>query len=324
MKKKKVFILMNVLLVLVFVGGVAVFLWREYAQEKVEYVDLYTNISPNEVGQISSKLEEWKQPYRLEEETTIKVPIADRDRLRLRLASEGLAPTGGIGYVVFDRTMFVMTDLERKKHCLDVLQEELERTIESIEQIEDAELSIYDPELLIIYDPKLFQLLRLLQKKKVYLEDEKPITASIKLELKPHARLTPGQIRGVVSLTASAVEGLASENVSVTVLNEEARRLERKIREKLGKVLGPDKLEVIVRCGMNFDTTLSKISEVVSVGVFIDGIYEYDAKGNLRRDKEGNPIYYSRSQEEMAKYEELVWAAIGELRKGRNIMVRIL
>ncbi|MEW6481820.1 MAG: hypothetical protein AB1397_02285, partial [bacterium] len=52
---------------------------------RAEYADLYTNISPEEAGRIASKFEEWKQPYKLEG-TTIKVPIADRDKLRLKLA----------------------------------------------------------------------------------------------------------------------------------------------------------------------------------------------------------------------------------------------
>jgi flagellar M-ring protein FliF len=49
----------------------------------------------------------------------------------------------------------------------------------------------------------------------------------------------------------------------------------------------------------------------ISVAVFIDGTYERDPEGRLVRDEEGNPIYIPRTQAEMKKYEDLVWAAIG-------------
>jgi flagellar M-ring protein FliF len=362
-----------------------------------EYVVLYTDIDAEEAGRIASKLEEWRQPYKLDG-TTIKVPIADRDRLRLKLAEEELAPVGGVvTFEIFDKLRLTATDYERRINFLRALQGELTRTIKSIQQIDDVRVHIVLPE------------------KKLYTEEEKPATASINLKIKPYAKLEPAQVKGIIYLVASAVEGLDPANVIVTdnkgnilsefvleeeddqkalaasqleIQNTEARKIERKIRQRLGRVLGPDKVEVMVRCEINFDRLEEhseqysmpgfeqlKVSEElekeqfegvgvrpvgppgvdanvprykgleevegpvkylkdekrinyladkrnlirvrspkitkISVAVFIDGTYERDPEGRLVRDEEGNPIYIPRTQAEMKKYEDLVWAAIG-------------
>lgn len=49
----------------------------------------------------------------------------------------------------------------------------------------------------------------------------------------------------------------------------------------------------------------------ISVAVFVDGRYERDEFGKLVKDEEGNPIYIPRTPAEMAKYREIVEAAIG-------------
>jgi len=372
---------------------------------RVEYADLYTNIAPEEAGRITSKLEEWKQPYKLKG-TTIKVPITDRDRLRLKLASERLAPTGGIkGWELFDTTKFTMTDYERRVNYLRALQGELERTIESIEGIKNARVLLVLPE------------------KKLFIEEEKPVKASIKLTMSPYSSIDKDQVAGIVNLVSFAVEGLSPNNVTVVdnrgrilsedigsekqetitskqlALQEEERRsLERRIRNTLGNVIGPDKVEVIVKYEMSFDrkeTRLEKYSmpgfeqlkiseekvdeafkgegvkpegqpglesqipgykemaktqrpveynkkesrvnyyadkeetnivkapsiSKISVGVFVDGKYDLDEKGRIKRDKKGNPMYHPRTNDEMEKFKKLVWAAIGAER-GKEYLER--
>jgi len=364
---------------------------------RVEYVNLYTNIDPEEAGKIIAKLDEWKQKYRLVG-TTIKVPIKDRDRLRIDLAKEELAPKGGIvGYEIFDVTKLAITDYERRINFLRALQGELTRTIESMESIVDA------------------RVLLVLPKKELFIEEEKPVTASIKLTLAPLATLSIDQVKGIINLVTHAVEGLSPENVTIVdnrgnILSDikeavdgkledlaikqlelqraEARDLERKIRKKLARVLSPDAVEVFVKWEMNFDRIESKqekysmpgfeqlkvseeaikeelkgevtipggppgveaqmpgykaaISPVgpieykkdesrinyladkeeifkvrspaiskISIAVVIDGIYERDEYGRLKLDENNKPIYRPRTEEEMKKYENLVWAAIG-------------
>lgn len=368
-----------------------------YYVGRVEYVNLYTNIDPQEAGKITAKLDEWKQRYRLVG-TTIKVPTKDRDRLRIDLAKEELAPKGGIvGYEIFDVTKLAITDYERRINFLRALQGELTRTIESMEGIEEA------------------RVLLVLPKKELFIEEEKPVTASIKLTLAPHATLPVDQVKGIINLVTHAVEGLSPENVTIVdnrgnILSDikeavdgkledlavkqldlqraEAKDLEQKIRKKLARVLSPDSVEVFVKWEMNFDRIESKeekyrmpgfeqlkVSEEkikeelkgeittpggppgveaqmpgykavispqgpveykkdearinylsdkeeifkvrspaiskISVAAVIDGIYERDKDGKLKLDKNNKPIYKPRSAEEMKKYENLVWGAVG-------------
>lgn len=234
---------------------------------RVEYVNLYTNIDPQEAGRITAKLDEWNQDYKLVG-TTIKVPIKDRDRLRIDLAREELAPKGGIvGYEIFDVTKLAITDYERRINFLRALQGELTRTIEGMENVEDA------------------RVLLVLPKKELFTEEEKPVTASIKLTLAPNTSLTPPQIRGIINLVTHAVEGLSPENVTIVdnrgnilsdikeavdgrledlavkqleVQRAEAKDLETRIRRKLARALSPDSVEVFVKWEMNFDRVESK------------------------------------------------------------------
>lgn len=382
---------------------VALFLLVKFASQ-VEYSDLYTNIDPQEAGRIATKLDDWKQPYKISG-TTIKVPIASRDRLRIRLASEKLAPAGGIkGWELFDATKITMTDYERRINYLRALQGELARTIESMEQIEDA------------------RVLLVLPKKELFIDEEKLVTCSIKLTMAPFATLEKNNVKGIVNLVSYAVEGLKPENVTlidnrgnilsedldeqteeamsakqVSIQRDEAKRLERKIREKLGKALGRDKIEVIVKYEMDFDRQQIKkekystpgfeqlkISEEkvqesfkgegakpegapgvesqipgykemskqggpvdynknesrinyyvdkeeaavtkapsiskISVAALIDGGYETDEKGKIKKEK-GKPVYIPRTDDEMEKYRKMIWAAIGA-EKGKEYIER--
>ncbi len=383
---------------------VLILLLTQYITRK-DYADLYTGIAPEEAGRITSKFEEWKQPYKLEG-TTIKVPLKDRDKLRLKLASSKLAPTGGIkGWELFDATKFTMTDFERKINYLRALQGELERTIESIDGIKNARVLLVLPE------------------KKLFIEEEKTVTASIKLTMTSYAALDKEQVAGIVNLVSFAVEGLSPNNITVVdnrgrilsedigqekqetitskqiaLQEEERKNLEKRIRDRLGRVIGLDKVEVIVKYEMLFDrkeTKLEKYSmpgfeqlkvseektdesfkgegvkpegqpglesqipgykEIVkkegpveygkkesrinyladkeetnlvkapsiskiSVGVFVDGTYDLDEKGQIKRDKKGNVTYKARTNDEIEKYKKLVWAAIGA-EKGKEYLER--
>ncbi len=374
---------------------------------RVEYTNLYTNLDdPSEIGKITTILENWRQPYKIDG-TNIKVPVGDKDRIRLRLAAEKIAPTGGIvGFEIFDVTRLAMTDYERRINYLRALQGELSRTIKSIEGIQQARVLLTIP------------------KEELYIEKQVPPTASIKLTLAPLTTLSHTQIKGILYLVASAVEGLTPENVTVVdnkgvLLSEieeitknqetltakqleiqrlEGEKLEKNIRQTLASVLNPDRVEVIVKWEMDFDRMETKeesysmpgfeqlkvseeetqetfkgegqkpggapgvesqmpeykaategggpteyaktdrrtnylsdkkdVVEVktptiskISVGVFIDGTYEYDEKGKIKRDKAGSANYQPVTPPEMIKYENLVWAAIGA-QKGKEYLDR--
>lgn len=269
-----------------------------YYSQRVEFVSLYANIDTEEAGRITKKLDEWKQRYKLEG-TTIKVPLKDKDRLRLELASSKLAPKGGItGFEIFDTTKLAITDYERRINYVRALQGELSRTIKSIEGIEDARVLLVMPE------------------KKLYTEEQREVSASVKLQLAPFTNLSAGQIVGIVQLVSSAVEGLSPDNVNIVdnqgniltdieelkkgetaglaakqleLQRSEARKLEKAIRRSLAKCLIEDNIEVLVTCNINFDKIESKHEKYTSpenIALTDDRIREGVEKVQLRASDE--------------------------------------
>jgi flagellar biosynthesis/type III secretory pathway M-ring protein FliF/YscJ len=74
-------------------------------------------------------------------------------------------------------------------------------------------------------------------------------------------------------------------------------------------------------------TVRSPKTSKISVAVWIDGTYERDERGFYKLDENNRLIYIPRSEEEMRKYENLVWASIGAEKgkkyKDREYIVRV-
>ena len=68
---------------------------------------LFTNVAGEDAAQVLTKLKEANVEFRLADGgSTIKVPAAKIDELRIAMASSGLPKSGRIGYELFDRTNF--------------------------------------------------------------------------------------------------------------------------------------------------------------------------------------------------------------------------
>jgi len=241
---------------------------------RIEYVYLFQDLKDEDAGKITKQLEDWNVKFLLEG-NAVKVPVTERDRIRLRLAEENVLPKGGvIGFELFNKVKYGTTEYERKINYFRALQGELTRTIESLSQIKEARVIIPPIE------------------KKLYLEDQEDITASVNITLKPYATLTKEQTKGIVNLVASAVPGLKKENVTLVdnqgnILSEfedeeaeyenlttkqleiqrkESQKLENQVRKKLARVLGFDKVEVSVKWEMNFDRVEKKEEKYSSPG----------------------------------------------------------
>ena len=77
------------------------------------------------------------------------------------------------------------------------LEGELERTVMSLAEVEQARVHVTFP------------------KESVYLESRQPAKASVVVQLRPGAHLLPQNVVAIEHLVASAVEGLTPESVSV-------------------------------------------------------------------------------------------------------------
>lgn len=165
---------------------------------RTDYRPLFTNLSTEDAGEIVKKLKDAKTPYRITPDGKgVMVPSDKVYELRLTLASEGLPQGGGVGFEIFDRKNFGMTEFVQKLNYQRALQGELARTISQISGVEQARVHLVIPE------------------KSLFKEAEKPATASIVLRMKGAKSLRDAEVQGVVHLVASSIEGMNADNVTV-------------------------------------------------------------------------------------------------------------
>jgi flagellar M-ring protein FliF len=127
---------------------------------------------------------------------TILVPKADLGRVRMELASKGLPTGGGVGYEIFDKgDAFSSTSFVQNINQLRALEGELSRTIRTIGRVASARVHLALPE------------------RRLFARDREAARASIVLKLR--GELGTDQVQAIRHLVASAVEGLAPENISI-------------------------------------------------------------------------------------------------------------
>ncbi|VAW34535.1 Flagellar M-ring protein FliF [hydrothermal vent metagenome] len=185
-------IVYGVILALVIASLVALVMWSQ----KPEYRTLFAGLSDEDISAVIEKLDSRKVPYKVLG-GAVKVPDNLLYETRIALAGEGLPRGGSVGFEIFDESSFGVTQFVQKINYMRAMQGELARTISQIQAVEGARVHLSVPE------------------KGVFLDDIEKGRASIVLKLRGGGTLTPMQVQGIVYLTASAVDGLAPEDVTV-------------------------------------------------------------------------------------------------------------
>jgi flagellar M-ring protein FliF len=191
------------------------------------------------------------------------VPSAKVAELRLQLASAGVPRSGRIGYELFDKSNFGASDFTEQINYHRALEGELERSVMALAEVEQARVHITFP------------------KDSVFVESRQPAKASVLVKLRAGARLSPQNVAAICQLTASAIEGLQAEAVSVVDVRgnllsrprkaasngdaepsgavlEYRQQIERdlltKINTTLEPLLGPDKFRAGVSVECDFSS----------------------------------------------------------------------
>ena len=222
------------------------------------YAQLYGNLTDEDAGSVVKRLKELKVDYRLTG-NTIEVPQDRVDDLRLSLASEGKPQGGNPGFELFDKSSFGESEFGEHLRYQRALQGELQRTIGLLESVQTARVHLVLPEH------------RLLE------QQQAPSSASVMLVLKKSPP-DPKDVRTVVHLVSSAVEGLDPGNVTVSdshgdvltemggaadgmaledhmdMQNKVARDIETRVQSMLDDVLGANKALVRATVAMNFSS----------------------------------------------------------------------
>jgi flagellar M-ring protein FliF len=250
----------RVAFVLVVVGGLVGMISLVVWTNRPDYSVLYSTLSEKDAAAVVSKLKEMKIPYQLGGGgTSILIPSQQVYDTRLQLATHGLPQTGGVGFEIFDRTNFGMTDFMQQLNYQRALQGELSRTVNQFSEVEKSRVHLTIP------------------KESLFLEEQEEARASVILQLRQGTHLNRNQLQGIIHLVASSVEGLSPQNITVVdtqghLLSEGGdsdplaqlgqsqwefqtnleRALEKRVQTMLEKAVGENRVIVRVSADLDF------------------------------------------------------------------------
>jgi flagellar M-ring protein FliF len=190
-------------------AGVVVLLWvMVYFVNQVDYQILYAELEAADAQGVMQRLDGMQVPFELSPDgATIRVPQNRLAEVRIDLAAEGLPSSGRIGFEIFDRTNFGLTNFQEQVNYQRALEGELSRSITTLEEVEAARVH------LVMTSNSLFR------------SDQEQTKASVILRVRRGRSLAAGLVDGIVHLVASSVKGL--EPTRVTVVDYAGRLLSR-------------------------------------------------------------------------------------------------
>ncbi len=254
----------------VLVGGVAVLGGVAYWASQPDYALLFGRLEATDASRVVESLRADDIPYQLEEGgTAVYVPRDQVYDLRLRFAGEGVVAEGPVGYELFDGGTLGMTDFMQRLNYKRALEGELARTVSNVRQVAQARVHLVLPE------------------RSPFREQQTKPSASVVLQLAGSGSLDRGQVEGIASLVAGAVEGMAVADVTVldargTLLsNPDAgnadltltsnqlrtqRAVESHLTESgqsmLDRVLGPGRAVVRIAAALDFSRSVQESEDI--------------------------------------------------------------
>ena len=267
-KKQKIVIVSSIVIFVAIISFLVVFNTSS-SKTKTGYAILFDNLSSKDAALIVQYLEKKQIPYTIPEDGVIEVPKDVVQKVRLDVAAQGLPKSSKVGFELFDKNSFGITDFEQKVKYLRALEGELGKTIESLDAVESATVNIAIP------------------KESVFVEKQIPPTASVVIKLKPNMILTPKQIQGIKHLVAAAVPKLKPENVKIidqygNLLGENdeltqnnellkaeityKKRMEKALEDKIVSILAPvigGKNKVVAKVNLDIDFSQVKSKSTI-------------------------------------------------------------
>ena len=230
-----------------------------------DYALLYGKLDEAEASKVVAALDDAKVPYKINRNGgAISVPSDKVHLMRMQLAAKGIPRGEGVGFEIFDKPNFGISDFVQRANYLRAVQGELARTISQVDSIETARVMIVMPENRLLVD------------------NQKKPTASVFVRVRGNSQLTQQNVNAIRFLVANSVEGLAANNVSVmdsqgsvlssnnendsvaglsstqlTAQRELEQYLSKKAEDILSKALGSGQSIVRVSAEINFDSLTS-------------------------------------------------------------------
>jgi flagellar M-ring protein FliF len=247
---------------LAVIGGlIAVVLWSR----RPDYQLLYARMSEKDAAAVISHLQTLNIPHQIMAGgTAVQVPADQVYKLRMDLASKGLPSGDGVGFEIFDKGQFGLSDFVQRTNYLRAIQGELARTITQLQGVRAARVMIVQPENRLLLTE----------------QGVKP-SASVFVDV-GGGRLDSEQVNAIRNLVANAVQGLQPDSVAVVdnrgrVLSDELKQdpslgtassqmryrqqvedyLSKKVETMLAQVIGPGNAVVRVSAEIETEATTS-------------------------------------------------------------------
>lgn len=158
---------------------------------------LYAGLSPDEARQIAASLSTANLSYDVSADgTSLRVPTEELDKARLTSASKAAGKSGRLGYELFDKPDWAGSDFDDKVNYQRALEGELEKTINTISDVESCSVHLVLP-----HDS-------------LFTESQRTSKASVVIRLRSK-RLTGDETESIKALIANAVDGLSPDNVAL-------------------------------------------------------------------------------------------------------------
>lgn len=245
-------------------GLVGVVLWSQ----RPDYQLLYARMGEKDAAAVISHLQAQNIPHQITAGgTAVQVPASMVHKLRMELAGKGLPSGDGVGFEIFDKGQFGLSDFVQRTNYLRAVQGELARTIMQLQGVRAARVMIVQPENRLLLT-----------------EQGVKATASVFVDV-GGGRLEVDQVNAIRHLVANAVQGLGPDQVAVVdnrgrTLSEELKQdptlgsassqmryrqqvedyLSKKVETMLAAVIGPGNAVVRVSAEIETEAT-TQVSE---------------------------------------------------------------
>lgn len=156
---------------------------------------LYSGLTPDEARQIGVVLSTANLTYDVSRDGTIlRVPSKDLDKSRLTTASKASGKNGRLGYELFDKPDWAGSDFDEKVNYQRALEGELEKTIDSISDVQSCSVHLVLP-----HDS-------------LFTSSQRNAKASVVVRLRSQ-KLSREEADSIKSLVAHAVDDLTADDV---------------------------------------------------------------------------------------------------------------
>ncbi len=180
--------------ILMMLGFISLAFWSA----KPQYRLLYGGMDDKESAHVVDSLQKAHIPYQLQGSGNVMVPADQLYTARIKLAGEGITPTNGVGFELFDKAdNFGLSEFAQKVNYQRALQGELARTIEVLPQVSAARVQLVMP------------------KDSAFADRQRKASASVMLQLEGDRQLPAQTVQAIQNLVAAGVPDLTPKQVTV-------------------------------------------------------------------------------------------------------------